>query len=58
MINQLQLTIQKISKFNYILLNIIIYFYSEEKKNKIKQNYIQKVNEKNILTIIRIRNYE
>ena len=58
MINQLQFTIQKITKFNYILLNIIIYFYSEEKKNKIKQNYIQKVNEKNILTIIRIRNYE
>lgn len=32
MINQLQFTIQKITKFNYILLNIIIYFYLEEKK--------------------------
>lgn len=49
MINQLQFTIQKITKFNYILLNIIMYFYLDEKKNKIKQKYIQKVNEKNIL---------
>lgn len=32
MINQLQFTIPKITKFNYILLNIIMYFYLEEKK--------------------------